>query len=113
MGTIEECFVCHEPRRSNLPHRKLRTAASHHFCARGDGLNDRLNVGVAGLITLSNFSIFNKWGEMVFKTSKLNTGWDGIYKGVLQNTGSFIWLAEGKDINGNSIRDRGSFTLIR
>jgi len=49
---------------------------------------------------------------LVFETSKLNTGWDGIYKGFLQNTGSFIWLAEGKDINGNNIIDRGSFTLI-
>lgn len=83
------------------------------FTPNGDGLNDRLNVRVAGFITLSNFSIYNKWGELVFETSKLNTGWDGFYKGVLQNTGSFIWLAAGKDINGNSIKDRGSFTLIR
>ena len=83
------------------------------FTPNGDGLNDRLNVRVAGFITLSNFSIYNKWGELVFETSKLNTGWDGIYKGVLQNTGSFIWFAAGKDINGKSIKDRGSFTLIR
>lgn len=83
------------------------------FTPNGDGLNDRLNVKVAGFITLSNFSIYNKWGELVFETSKLNTGWDGFYKGVLQTTGSFIWLAAGKDINGNSIKDRGSFTLIR
>ena len=83
------------------------------FTPNGDGLNDRLNVRVAGFITLNHFSIYNKWGELVFVTSKLNTGWDGIYKGVLQNTGSFIWIAEGKDINGNSIKDRGSFTLIR
>lgn len=83
------------------------------FTPNGDGLNDRLNVRVAGFITLSNFSIYNKWGELVYQTSKLNTGWDGTYKGALQNTGSFIWLAEGKDINGNSIKDRGSFTLIR
>ena len=83
------------------------------FTPNGDGLNDRLNVRVTGFITLSNFSIYNKWGELVFQTSKLNTGWDGFYKGVLQNTGSFIWIAEGKDINGNSIKDRGSFTLIR
>ena len=83
------------------------------FTPNGDGLNDRLNVRVAGLITLTNFSIYNKWGELVFQTNKLNTGWDGIYKGVLQNTGSFVWLAEGKDINGKSIKDRGSFLLIR
>ena len=83
------------------------------FTPNGDGLNDRLNVRVAGFITLSNFSIYNKWGELVFETSKLNTSWDGFYKGVLQNTGSFIWFAAGKDINGKSIKDRGSFTLIR
>lgn len=83
------------------------------FTPNGDGLNDRLNVKIVGFVTLSNFSIYNKWGELVFETNKLNTGWDGFYKGILQNTGSFIWFAAGKDINGNSIKDRGSFTLIR
>ena len=65
------------------------------------------------LIRPGYFKIFNKWGEQVFQTTTLNTGWNGMYKGALQNTGSFIWQAEGKDSNGKSITDSGSFTLIR
>ncbi len=83
------------------------------FTPNGDGVNERLNVKVVGYIQLSLFKIYNKWGELVFETSKLNTGWNGIYKGVLQNTGSYIWVAEGKDINGKVVKDKGSFTLIR
>jgi gliding motility-associated-like protein len=83
------------------------------FTPNGDGLNDRLNVRVAGFIALSYFKIYNKWGELVFQTSELNTGWDGIYKGVLQDTCSFVWFAEGRDINSKIITDKGIFTLIR
>ena len=83
------------------------------FTPNNDGLNDRLSAKVVGYIDLTYFKIYNKWGQLVFETKQLNTGWDGNYKGLPQNTGSFIWLAQGRDINGNVLNDKGSFTLIR
>ena len=83
------------------------------FTPNGDGLNDRLNVKVLGYISLGHFKIYNKWGELVFQTNEINNGWDGRFKGALQNTGSYIWVVEGKDIRGNVITDKGMFTLIR
>ena len=83
------------------------------FSPNNDGLNDRLSAKVIGYINLNYFKIYNKWGELVFETNQLNTGWDGKYKGIALNTGSFIWMAAGRDINGNIVKDRGSFTLIR
>ena len=83
------------------------------FTPNGDGVNDRLNVRVIGYLKLVTFKIYNKWGEQVFETNKLNEGWNGIHKGLLQNTGSYVWLAEGKDITGKTIKEKGYFTLLR
>lgn len=88
-------------------------AIPNAFTPNGDGINDRLNVRVIGYINLIYFKVYNKWGELVFETRKFTDGWDGKYKGELQNTGSYIWIAEGRDIQGNLLTDKGMFTLIR
>lgn len=41
------------------------------------------------------FSIFNRWGQLVFQTEALDTpGWDGTMQGVLANLGTYIWQLE-------------------
>lgn len=83
------------------------------FTPNGDGRNDLLRVRVTGQIELKYFKVFNKWGELVFETNNYSDGWDGKHKGEMQNTGSYIWFAEGRDIQGNTVADKGMFTLIR
>ena len=83
------------------------------FTPNGDGKNDRLLVKVMGYIDLIYFRIYNRWGELVYETGRLNEGWDGTIKGNLQNGGAFVWVAQGKDINGKIVTDKGSFILIR
>ena len=88
-------------------------AIANAFTPNGDGLNDRLSVQVIGSIKLDYFKIYNQWGQLVYETHRLNDGWDGFRGGILQNPGVFVWIAKGKDINGNVITDKGSFVLIR
>ncbi|MEO9022987.1 MAG: gliding motility-associated C-terminal domain-containing protein [Ginsengibacter sp.] len=88
-------------------------AIPNAFTPNGDGLNDRLSVQVIGSIKLDYFKIYNQWGELIYETHRLNDGWDGFRAGILQNPGVFVWIARGKDINGNVITDKGSFVLIR
>ena len=83
------------------------------FTPDGNGVNDKLSVKAVGYINLNYFRIYNKWSELVFETRKMDDGWNGIYKGVLQNPGGYVWIAEGRDIRGNLITDKGSFILIR
>jgi hypothetical protein len=35
-------------------------------------------------------SFSNRWGEMVFQTRERMKGWDGVYKGQMQNPGVFV-----------------------
>ena len=83
------------------------------FTPNNDGLNDKLNAKILGYIDLEYFKIYNRNGEEVFSTKTINDGWDGKYKGVPQPSSVFVWIAKGRDINGNIISDKGTFVLIR
>jgi gliding motility-associated-like protein len=88
-------------------------AIPNAFTPNGDGRNDRVPVSIVGYIELHYFRIYNRWGQPVFETKRLNSFWDGVQKGVLQPSGTYVWVAEGKDINGRIVRDKGTITLIR
>jgi len=55
------------------------------FTPNGDGVNDIIYVEGWGIKELMEFQIFNRWGEMMFESNDKAIGWDGYYKGVLQN----------------------------
>ncbi|MFN8253853.1 MAG: gliding motility-associated C-terminal domain-containing protein [Ferruginibacter sp.] len=83
------------------------------FTPNGDGLNDVIRPVLAGIRELKYFRVFNRYGEMVFATSKPGEGWNGIYKGERQNAGGFTWMAEAIDYRGNIIQKSGFVILIR
>lgn len=85
---------------------------SNAFTPNRDGKNDQLSLRVKGYIDVNYFRIYNRWGQMIYETKKLNDGWDGRWNGVLQPAGTYVWIAEGKDLLGNTIYDKGSFVLI-
>ncbi len=61
------------------------------FTPNGDGINDRLDVFTAH-ISDYELRIYNRWGELVFRTNDINEKWDGSYKGVFYPTQSYAWL---------------------
>jgi gliding motility-associated-like protein len=84
------------------------------FTPNNDGLNDVFRI-LNGVKTENfNLKIFNRWGQPVFETKNWKQGWDGRYKGMLQPTGTFIWLMQYVDTRTKlPIERKGSFTLIR
>ena len=63
-------------------------------------------------LDLSNFTIYDRWGNCIFTTSDITKGWDGNYKGKPYNTGVFAYMISGT-YNGAKVFMQGSFTLIR
>jgi len=78
-----------------------------------DGKNDKMMPLLVGITRLTNFRIWNRWGQLVYQTQKQGEGWDGIYQGVKQPMETFLWIAEGLDIDGKIISATGSFILVR
>jgi gliding motility-associated-like protein len=82
------------------------------FSPNGDGVNDVVKVEGKGIVELT-FRIYNRWGEKVFETHDKNEGWNGLYKGVLQEMDVYTYAVEAKLINGDSVPLKGNITLLR
>lgn len=83
------------------------------FTPNGDGRNDVLKAIAIGFRSFDYFTVMNRWGEKVFTTNNPSRGWDGTYKGVLQNQGNYVWIARGTDYLGNIVERKGYSILIR
>ena len=83
------------------------------FTPNGDGRNDFLRGLYIGIRKVHFFKIYNRWGQLIFSTSSLIEGWDGMIKGVSQPTGSFVWMLKAEDLAGKIYEMKGVSTLIR
>ncbi len=82
-----------------------------HFLP-GDYNNDVFHPVFIGVDSYQ-FSIYNRWGELIFETSDPNIGWNGYYRGELCKQDVYVWKAKGKFIDGKSFFKAGDVTLIR
>ncbi len=86
------------------------------FSPNGDGTNDVFMPYASNPsgLRMAEFTIFNRWGEKIFESSQLGAGWDGTYKGVIQNPGVYVWqLTYGYLGDTRASTRKGSVTLIR
>ncbi|MBT5990858.1 MAG: PKD domain-containing protein [Bacteroidetes bacterium] len=84
------------------------------FTPNGDGKNDQVKVEGYGVRfkELLGFQIFNRFGEVVFETSDPEIGWDGYYKGKLQNMETYIYLVTVKTFEDQVISEKGYISLL-
>ncbi len=83
------------------------------FSPNNDGVNDKIYVKGLNIYKLHEFKIFNRWGEMVFVTNDLNIGWDGYYKGTLQNQDTYTYLVKSESYDGLISTHKGTILLMR
>jgi gliding motility-associated-like protein len=89
-------------------------ALPNAFSPNGDGLND-----VFGPIRFMSFAeytmlVTNRWGQVVFKSSDVNEKWDGTFKGIPQDAGTYYYYIAYKCIGDvQQQRERGDVQLIR
>jgi gliding motility-associated-like protein len=38
-----------------------------------------------------NMKIFNRWGELIFETYDLTSGWDGTFNDIIVQDGTYVW----------------------
>ena len=59
------------------------------------------------------FSIFSRWGELLFDTRDPAQGWDGYYKGKLCTQDVYIWKIGATFIDGKTYNKTGDVLLLR
>ena len=78
----------------------------------GPEINNRLCV-IGNCISQLRYSIYNRWGEMVFSTEDISICWDGTYKGKPCQTGVYAYSLVVTKTNGETIVQSGNLTLIK
>lgn len=65
-------------------------------------------------IVAYEFTIFNRWGDVMFTSTDPNEGWDGYYQGNLAQDGLYNWQMDIRSENDMTIhRKTGNVFLIR
>ncbi|MEZ4827443.1 MAG: PKD domain-containing protein [Bacteroidia bacterium] len=82
------------------------------FTPNNDGHNDVFMVYMPN-ISNGQMSIFNRWGQLLYRTTDLSAGWDGTYNGAPVPEGVYVYAIEGVGVDGSSIGRTGTVTLIR
>jgi gliding motility-associated-like protein len=71
------------------------------FSPNGNGLNDTF-MPVLRAVQSFEFSVYNRWGEKLFSTNQLNTGWDGTFKGEDCKQDVYVWKLHVKGLSGQN-----------
>lgn len=83
------------------------------FTPNNDGLNDRFKVTPVGIKSFGYLAVYNRWGQLIYRSSNYSEGWDGKVGGVLQASDTYVYVAQAIDYNGKSMLRKGTVILIR
>lgn len=89
--------------------------APNAFTPDGDGLNDEFKPKVTAARTY-DFSIYDRWGHVLFHTNDTEEGWNGTYLNQgdqIVQTGVYQFLANIEDVNGEYHTYTGNVHLLK
>ncbi|HRE24202.1 MAG TPA: gliding motility-associated C-terminal domain-containing protein [Bacteroidia bacterium] len=81
------------------------------FTPNDDGLNDFFTPQFYN-VTITNFKIFNRWGNVVYEDSN-NFSWDGKFESKDCTLGVYVYKISYRDLKNNYIEKLGRITLLR
>nr|MBA3970810.1 gliding motility-associated C-terminal domain-containing protein [Bacteroidota bacterium] len=82
------------------------------FTPNNDGLNDEFILKGDDIATME-MAIYNRWGENVFSTNVVGTGWNGSYKGIIFESEVYIYKIKLTLSTGEEHRLTGTVTLVK
>lgn len=89
--------------------------APNAFTPDGDEFNQTWRVYIEG-IDIYNYTltVWNRWGEIVWESNDPEAEWDGVFKGLKVQPGTYIWDIKTKNIlNDEKVEFRGHVNVLR
>ncbi|RAJ92501.1 gliding motility-associated-like protein [Larkinella arboricola] len=105
--------VCYNPPRppDPAPEPDSTVFMPDAFSPNADGINDRLLP--QGLLSgRLRLTVYNRWGEVVFRSEDAREGWDGQQRGQPLPAGAYLYRLEMQKPNGTHQEKRGTVILI-
>lgn len=88
-------------------------AIPNSFTPNNDGLNDIFRPMVNTAVSEFRMQIFDRWGQLIFRSNSLLNGWDGTNKGSMLPMGAYTYFIEIKNAAGELSRHKGTILLLR
>ncbi len=82
------------------------------FSPNGNGRND-VFMGYGAGIKKYSMRIYDRWGELVFSTEDIDTGWDGTFKGSQSPSAVYAVIFDLEGYHDEVKRYLGSVTLVK
>lgn len=83
------------------------------FSPDNDNLNDIFRPMVFGIVLKFEFSVYNRFGELIYQSKEPGKGWDGRWKGILQPANTYAWVCSYQLEGGEAKVEKGMVSLIR
>ena len=84
------------------------------FTPNNDGVNHVFKPSIINIEEDSyQFSVFNRWGNLIFETTDTNQGWSGNFKGTASQEGIYVYVIRAKTKDGRLLDLTGEITLTR
>ncbi|MBE7174192.1 MAG: gliding motility-associated C-terminal domain-containing protein [Williamsia sp.] len=83
------------------------------FTPNSDGKNDRFLPLFDCDFTHYSLTIYNRWGQPVFRSGSNANAWDGMYKGQRQPAGTYTYVFSYQTGDGKRAEKHGLITLLR
>jgi gliding motility-associated-like protein len=83
------------------------------FTPNGDGHNDLFRVVTYSVPKSFSMQIFNRYGERIFSSTDVNTGWDGTRQGSQMESGTYVYIVMITTTEGKVLHKKGTVILIR
>lgn len=81
------------------------------FTPNNDEKNDIFLPVTSGVKTY-NLKIFDRWGELIFESSEVTTGWNGTYKTTACKDDAYVWKIELTTLKGEKKKLTGSVSIV-
>ncbi|MCO5259825.1 MAG: gliding motility-associated C-terminal domain-containing protein, partial [Crocinitomicaceae bacterium] len=82
------------------------------FSPNSDNMND-LECVMGTCVIAIDFTIFDRWGEIVFHTKDRNNCWDGNFRGKPVQSGVYVYKLIATLENGDVVKDTGNINVVR
>lgn len=83
------------------------------FTPDKDGKNDCYGIQYWGSIDALDFSIYNRWGQLMFHSTQVGACWDGTFKGIQQPADVYVYMIRASTNCDKNVFRKGTFVLIR
>ncbi|MFN0033080.1 MAG: gliding motility-associated C-terminal domain-containing protein [Flavobacteriales bacterium] len=82
------------------------------FTPNADEQNEKMYVRANNVDELY-FTIYNRWGQMMWETRSLAEGWDGTFQGRELDPDVYVYYLQAKCTGGSQYFEEGNITLVR